>query len=48
MSAFSACALLYMGATHLLPAVEKEARTCTIPSLLAGFVVAVIIVITKG
>lgn len=48
MLAFSAGALLYVGATHLLPAVEKEARTCTIPSLIGGIVVAVIIVMTKG
>jgi zinc transporter ZupT len=48
MLAFSAGALLYVGATHLLPAVEKETRRCTIPSLLAGIVTAFIIVMTKG
>jgi zinc transporter ZupT len=48
MLAFSAGGLLYVGATHLLPAVEKEGRNCTIPALLAGILIAVFIVITKG
>jgi zinc transporter ZupT len=48
MLAFSAGALLYVGATHLLPAVEQEGRRCTVFSLLAGILVAVIIVISKG
>jgi len=48
MLAFSAGALLYVGATHLLPAVESEEREHTLFSLLAGIAVAVIIVITRG
>lgn len=48
MLAFSAGALLYVGATHLLPAIEREEYKCILPSLLAGISVAVIIVISKG
>jgi zinc transporter ZupT len=48
MLAFSAGALLYVGATHLLPAVDSEDREYTLFSLLAGIAVAVIIVISKG
>jgi zinc transporter ZupT len=48
MLAFSAGALLYVGATHLLPAIEQEERKCILISLLAGIFVAIIIVITKG
>ena len=48
MLAFSAGALLCVGATHLLPAVEKESKGCTIPSLLAVILIAFIIVMTKG
>jgi zinc transporter ZupT len=48
MLAFSAGALLYVGATHLLPAVDSEDREHTLFSLLAGIAVAVMIVITKG
>ncbi len=48
MLAFSAGALLYVGATHLLPAVDNEDRKYTLFSLLAGIAVAVIIVISKG
>jgi zinc transporter ZupT len=48
MLAFSAGALLYVGATHLLPAIEREERKCILLSLLAGILVAVIIVISKG
>jgi zinc transporter ZupT len=48
MLAFSAGALLYVGATHLLPAVEHEDRKYTLFSLLAGILIAIIIVMTKG
>jgi len=48
MLAFSAGALLYVGATHLLPAIEREERQCILISLMAGILVAVIIVISKG
>jgi len=43
----SAGALIYVGATHLLPAVEKENKKYTLLSLLAGFSIAVIIVLSK-
>jgi zinc transporter ZupT len=46
--ALSAGALVYVGATHLLPAVEKEAKKYTIFSLLAGIAIAVLIVLSKG
>ncbi len=48
MLAFSAGALLYVGATHLLPAVENEDKRYTLLSLFAGILVAVIIVISHG
>lgn len=47
MLSFSAGALLYVGATHLLPAVEEEGRKYTLVSLMMGILVAVIIVFTK-
>ena len=47
MLAFSAGALLYVSATHLLPAIEKENRKNTLISLFIGILVAVIIVLTK-
>jgi len=43
----SAGALIYVGATHLLPAVEKESKKYTVLSLLAGILIAVIIVLSK-
>lgn len=46
--AASAGALVYVGATHLLPEVEKENKRYSIFSLGAGVLVAVLIVITKG
>ena len=45
--AISAGALVYVGASHLLPAVEKEQKKYTLISLLSGIVVAMIIVFTK-
>ena len=48
MLAFSAGALLYVGATHLIPAMEKEDRRYTLISLAVGILTAVIIVLTKG
>jgi len=47
MLAFSSGALLYVGATHLLPAVDEENRKYSLFSLLAGIVIAVLIVLTK-
>ena len=46
--AVSAGALVYVGASHLLPAVEKENRRFTVISLAAGILIAVLIVISKG
>jgi len=43
----SAGALIYVGATHLLPAVEKESKKFTVFSLFAGILIAVIIVLSK-
>ncbi|MBN2258024.1 MAG: ZIP family metal transporter [Anaerolineaceae bacterium] len=45
--AISAGALVYVGATHLLPAVEKENKKFTLVSLGTGVLVAILIVITK-
>lgn len=44
----SAGALLYVGATHLLPSVEKENKKFSVVSLGIGVLVAVIIVASKG
>jgi ZIP family zinc transporter/zinc and cadmium transporter len=46
--AVSAGALVYVGASHLLPAVEKENKRYPIISLGVGILVAVLIVLTKG
>lgn len=46
--AFSAGALLYVGATHLLPQAEKENKKYSLLALGAGILVAIIIVISKG
>jgi ZIP family zinc transporter/zinc and cadmium transporter len=43
----SAGALLYVGATHLLPQAEKEHRKYSLFALGAGILVAVIIVLSK-
>ncbi len=45
--AVSAGALVYVGASHLLPAVEKEHKRYTLISLSTGIFVAVIIVLSK-
>jgi len=45
--ALSAGALVYVSASHLIPAVEKEKKRYTIFSLLSGVVVAVLIVLSK-
>ena len=46
--AISAGALVYVGACHLLPAVEKENKRYSIFALAAGVLVAVIIVMSKN
>ena len=45
--ALSAGALVYVGASHLIPAVEKEEKRYTLVSLSTGVVVAVLIVLAK-
>jgi zinc transporter ZupT len=45
--ALSAGALVYVGASHLLPAVEKENKKYTLVSLATGVLVAVFIVLAK-
>jgi zinc transporter ZupT len=46
--AVSAGALIYVGATHLLPQTEKEPRRFFIAALAAGILVAVGIVFTEA
>lgn len=46
--AFSAGALVYVGATHLLPQAETEHRRYSLFALGAGILVAIIIVLSKG
>jgi zinc and cadmium transporter len=46
--AFAAGALVYVGASHLLPAVERENKKYSILSLSVGILVAVVIVVSKG
>jgi zinc transporter ZupT len=46
--AVSAGALVYVGASHLLPEVEKENKRYSILALVAGVLVAVLIVVSKG
>jgi ZIP family zinc transporter/zinc and cadmium transporter len=45
--ALSSGALVYVGATHLLPQAEKEHRKYSLYALGAGILVAVIIVLSK-
>ena len=46
--AVSAGALLYVGASHLLPEVEKENKRYSIISLAVGVLIAAFIVMSKG
>lgn len=46
--AFSAGALVYVGASHLLPAVERENKRFSIFSMVAGILVAIVISLSKG
>ncbi len=46
--AVSAGALVYVGASHLLPAVEKENKRYSVVSLGVGILVAVLIMMLKG
>ena len=45
---FSAGALVYVGATHLLPKVEEEHKKYTLVSLAVGIIVASIIIMAEG
>ena len=45
---FSAGALVYVGATHLLPEVEKEDKKFSLLALAAGIVIAIIIISSHG
>lgn len=47
MLAFSAGALIYVGATHLLPRAEREPRKYSLVALAAGVLVAVGIILSK-
>jgi zinc and cadmium transporter len=46
--AFSAGALVYVGASHLLPAVERENKKYSLLSMAAGILVAIVIVASKA
>ncbi|MEJ2434432.1 MAG: ZIP family metal transporter [Pseudolabrys sp.] len=46
--AFSAGALVYVGATHLLPRAESEPRRFSLVALAGGILVALGIIMTKG
>ena len=46
--ALSAGALVYVGATHLLPEVEEQERRYTVLALAAGVLVGVLIIASKG
>lgn len=46
--ALSAGVLIYVGATHLLPEVEKENKPFTVLTLLAGVATGVLIILSKG
>jgi len=46
--AISASALVYVDASHLLPAVEKQNKKYTVLALAAGVLVAAIIIFSKG
>ncbi len=46
--AVSAGALIYVGASHLLPAVERQNRRYTLISMATGTLVAILIVFSKG
>jgi len=42
------CKHVYVGATHLLPQVEREPKRFTIVALGGGFLIAGVIVAAKG
>jgi zinc and cadmium transporter len=46
--AFSAGALIYVGATHLLPEAEKESKKYSLLTLAIGVLVAILIIISEA
>jgi zinc and cadmium transporter len=46
--AFSAGALVYVAASHLLPAVERERKKYSLLYMVVGILVAIVIVLSKG
>ncbi len=46
--AFSAGALVYVGATHLLPEIQEKERKFSLLALAAGIIIAIIIIIAHG
>ncbi len=46
--AISAGALVYVGATHLLPRVEEESKKYSLLAMGIGILIAVMIVLLKG
>ncbi|MFN2194847.1 MAG: hypothetical protein ACK2UW_01825 [Anaerolineales bacterium] len=48
LSAFSAGALVYVGASYVLPAVKRENEKYTFLAMAAGIFVAIIVVLLKG
>lgn len=46
--AFSAGALVYVGATHLLPQAESEHKKYSLVALTAGIIIALIIIFSKA
>jgi zinc and cadmium transporter len=46
--AFAAGALIYVGASHLLPAVERENKRYSLLAMAAGILVAIVVVTSKG
>ncbi len=46
--ALSAGALIYVGATHLLPEAEQTHKKYSILALFSGIAVAIIIIMSKG
>jgi len=46
--AFSAGALIYVGATHLLPEAEREGKKYSLLTLVIGILVAILIIMSEA
>ncbi|MBD3355467.1 ZIP family metal transporter [Candidatus Woesearchaeota archaeon] len=46
--AFSAGSLIYVGATHLLPEIQKKDKKFSLLAMAAGIIIAIIIIIAHG